>query len=92
MPRRRGLTGEQAVCDFCEAFVCHSIKCLRTHPEECPLKMGDGKAAQSALCAECNRFVGMHGGRMFNCFCCGVWLCEDDQLEHQVGVGMPLGR
>lgn len=64
-----------AVCDFCEAFICHSRKCLTTHACTCPLV--------DATCIECERVVWEHGGRLFRCFSCDMWLCEDDQFEHQ---------
>lgn len=63
------------VCDFCEAWVCHSRKCLTTHCCSCPLV--------DACCIECERVVWDHGGRLFRCFSCDMWLCEDDQFEHQ---------
>jgi hypothetical protein len=70
-----GITLVGAICDFCEAWVCHSRRCLQKHSCPCPL---DG-----ALCAECNRSIPEHGGRMFKCSFCNKWLCEDDQFEHQ---------
>ena len=27
-----------AICDFCEAWVCHGKKCLSTHACSCPLR------------------------------------------------------
>ncbi|KAK6172376.1 hypothetical protein SNE40_016039 [Patella caerulea] len=68
-----GMVG--AVCDFCEAWVCHGRKCLSTHACSCPLTNGD--------CVECNRGVWEHGGRIFQCSFCRGFLCEDDQFEHQ---------
>lgn len=68
-----GMVG--AVCDFCEAFVCHGRKCLTTHACSCPLK--------DAVCIECDRDVYSHGGRIFLCSFCNSFLCEDDQFEHQ---------
>ncbi|KAL1110501.1 hypothetical protein AAG570_008029 [Ranatra chinensis] len=68
-----GMVG--AVCDFCEAFVCHGRKCLTTHACTCPL--------QDAMCIECQRGIWDHGGRMFRCCFCSSFLCEDDQFEHQ---------
>lgn len=68
-----GLVG--AVCDFCEAWVCHSKKCLQTHACSCPLA--------DAVCMECKRGVWDHGGRIFQCSFCSLFLCEDDQFEHQ---------
>ncbi|XP_054635474.1 zinc finger protein 330 isoform X2 [Dunckerocampus dactyliophorus] len=68
-----GMVG--AVCDFCEAWVCHSRKCLSTHACMCPLTEAD--------CIECERSVWDHGGRIFRCSFCQNFLCEDDQFEHQ---------
>ncbi|KAG8197867.1 hypothetical protein JTE90_024266 [Oedothorax gibbosus] len=68
-----GMVG--AICDYCEAWVCHGRKCLTTHACNCPL--------QEALCAECQRGVWDHGGRVFKCSFCDSHLCEDDQFEHQ---------
>ncbi|XP_071041073.1 zinc finger protein 330 homolog [Parasteatoda tepidariorum] len=68
-----GMVG--AICDFCEAWVCHGKKCLTTHACNCPL--------QDALCAECQRGVWDHGGRVYKCSFCDSYLCEDDQFEHQ---------
>lgn len=70
-----GLQMVGAVCDFCEAWVCHGRKCLSTHACTCPL--------QDADCEECKRGVWDHGGRMFLCSFCACHLCEDDQFEHQ---------
>jgi len=64
-----------AVCDFCEAPICHGRKCLQTHPCACPLA--------DAVCIECERDVWSHGGRVFKCCFCLNFLCEDDQFEHQ---------
>uniref|UniRef100_A0A6M2DZ84 Putative nucleolar protein n=1 Tax=Xenopsylla cheopis TaxID=163159 RepID=A0A6M2DZ84_XENCH len=68
-----GMVG--AICDFCEAWVCHGRKCLQNHACSCPL--------QDAICIECERTVWDHGGRMFRCSFCSNFLCEDDQFEHQ---------
>ncbi|CAL8331452.1 unnamed protein product [Lota lota] len=46
-----GMVG--AVCDFCEAWVCHGRKCLSTHACICPLT--------DAECIECDRNVWEHG-------------------------------
>ncbi|XP_060063445.1 zinc finger protein 330 homolog [Ylistrum balloti] len=70
-----GLSMVGAVCDFCEAWVCHGRKCLTTHACSCPL--------QDAVCTECKRDVWSHGGRVFKCSYCLKFLCEDDQFEHQ---------
>lgn len=68
-----GMVG--AICDYCEAWVCHGRKCLQNHACTCPL--------QDAVCVECERCVWDHGGRMFKCSFCDAFLCEDDQFEHQ---------
>ncbi|XP_017131480.1 zinc finger protein 330 homolog [Drosophila elegans] len=68
-----GMVG--AICDFCEAWVCHGRKCLQNHACTCPL--------QNATCLECERGVWEHGGRIFKCSFCNGFLCEDDQFEHQ---------
>ncbi|CAH1267659.1 zinc finger protein 330-like isoform X1 [Branchiostoma lanceolatum] len=68
-----GMVG--AICDYCEAWVCHGRKCLSTHACECPL--------QDALCLECDRGIWDSGGRFFKCAYCDNFLCEDDQFEHQ---------
>ncbi|KAJ8403630.1 hypothetical protein AAFF_G00349560 [Aldrovandia affinis] len=70
-----GLAMVGAVCDFCEAWVCHGRKCLSTHACTCPLSDAD--------CIECERSVWDHGGRIFRCSFCHNFLCEDDQFEHQ---------
>lgn len=64
-----------AICDICEAWVCHGRNCLAVHTCECPL---DG-----AVCLECKRGVWEHGGRVYQCSFCNTYLCEDDQFEHQ---------
>jgi len=64
-----------AVCDFCEAWVCHGRKCLQSHACNC--------ACRDAECIECERSVWDHGGRIFTCSFCFNILCEDDQFEHQ---------
>uniref|UniRef100_F1LBQ2 Zinc finger protein 330 n=1 Tax=Ascaris suum TaxID=6253 RepID=F1LBQ2_ASCSU len=74
----RYTTGMQmvgAICDFCEAFICHGRKCLTTHACTCPLR--------DAQCLECKRGVWDHGGRVYRCSFCQNFLCEDDQFEHQ---------
>ncbi|KAL3879825.1 hypothetical protein ACJMK2_032104 [Sinanodonta woodiana] len=70
-----GLAMVGAICDFCEAWICHGKKCLTVHACTCPL--------QDAICVECKREVWDHGGRVFKCSFCQVFLCEDDQFEHQ---------
>ncbi|CAJ1052458.1 zinc finger protein 330 [Xyrichtys novacula] len=70
-----GMAMVGAVCDFCEAWVCHGRKCLSTHACVCPLTDAD--------CIECERSVWEHGGRIFRCSFCQNFLCEDDQFEHQ---------
>ncbi|KAK2172363.1 hypothetical protein NP493_969g00028 [Ridgeia piscesae] len=64
-----------AICDFCEAWICHGRKCLQSHACSCPLA--------DAECVECRRGVWEQGGRVFKCCFCGNFLCEDDQFEHQ---------
>lgn len=68
-----GMVG--AICDFCEAWVCHGRRCLSQHACSCPLT--------DAVCMECERGVWEHGGRVFRCCFCQGFLCEDDQFEHQ---------
>ncbi|GAU96897.1 hypothetical protein RvY_08268 [Ramazzottius varieornatus] len=70
-----GLHMVGAVCDHCEAWVCHGRKCLTVHGCSCPL--------QVSQCIECERSVWDHGGRIFQCAHCDNFLCEDDQFEHQ---------
>ncbi|XP_061717465.1 zinc finger protein 330 homolog [Cydia pomonella] len=70
-----GLAMVGAICDFCEAWVCHGRKCLTAHACTCPLT--------DAVCLECERGVWEHGGRVFRCCFCDGFLCEDDQFEHQ---------
>ncbi|XP_064609661.1 zinc finger protein 330 homolog [Liolophura sinensis] len=70
-----GMNMVGAICDFCEAWVCHGRKCLTAHACTCPLR--------EANCLECERGVWDHGGRMFKCSFCAGFLCEDDQFEHQ---------
>lgn len=64
-----------AICDHCEAWICHGRKCLQSHACTCPL--------MDAVCVECERGVWDHGGRMYKCCFCDNFLCEDDQFEHQ---------
>lgn len=70
-----GLAMVGAICDYCEAWICHGRKCLATHACSCPL--------QEAVCIECQRYVWDHGGRIFKCCFCLNFLCDDDQFEHQ---------
>ncbi|CAH8546157.1 unnamed protein product [Schistosoma margrebowiei] len=70
-----GLSMVGAVCDFCEAWICHGEKCLSVHACECPLR--------DAVCVECERGLYSFGGRVFSCAYCDHKLCEDDQFEHQ---------
>ena len=64
-----------AICDYCEAWVCHGKKCLNSHACGCVLR--------EAECIECQRGVWDHGGRCFTCSFCFKFLCEDCQFEHQ---------
>ncbi len=61
-----------AICDFCEAWICHGRKCLQSHACTCPLI--------DAVCVECQRGTWEHGGRIFKCSFCNTFLCEDDQF------------
>jgi len=70
-----GMAMVGAVCDFCEAWVCHGRKCLAVHACACPF--------QNAVCIECERNSWDHGGRIFLCCFCNNYTCEDDQFEHQ---------
>jgi len=70
-----GLQMVGAICDYCEAWVCHGKKCLQSHACSCVLR--------DAECIECQRGVWEHGGRIFTCSFCFKFLCEDDQFEHQ---------
>lgn len=74
-----GLQMVGAICDFCEAWICHSKKCLQTHSCYCPLRVNDTPAE----CIECERSIWEHGGKMFTCTTCEHWLCGDDFFEHQ---------
>ena len=71
----QGMAMVGAVCDFCEAWVCHGKKCLASHACACALR--------DAVCIECERGVWDHGGRIYQCSFCNNYLCEDDQFEHQ---------
>ena len=63
-----GLEMVGAICDFCEAWVCHGKKCLQSHACSCALR--------DSVCIECERGVWEHGGRVYICsFCCN-FLCE----------------
>jgi len=64
-----------AICDHCEAWICHGKKCLEVHGCQCPLI--------DSQCCECTRVVWEHGGRIFRCSFCKYAICEDDQMEHQ---------
>jgi len=70
-----GMAMVGAVCDHCEAWICHGRKCLQVHACSCVL--------QDAVCLECDRGVPEQGGRFFTCSFCSMFLCEDDQFEHQ---------
>ena len=52
--------------------MCHGKKCLSVHGCLCPL--------QEAVCAECQRSVWDHGGRIFQCSFCDQHLCEGDNF------------
>lgn len=53
-----GMVG--AICDHCEAWICHGRKCLQVHGCACPL--------QEAVCAECQRSVWDHGSLIFRIY------------------------
>ena len=83
-----------AICDFCEAWVCHGKKCLSTHACSCALRdsvrffqmlefLDEINVLLLQVCIECERGVWEHGGRIFSCSFCMNFLCEDDQFEHQ---------
>ena len=72
-----------AICDFCEAFVCHSKKCIQEHACAFPFRESPDPGSLSIKCSECQRDVWSHGGRMYQCNICGKWNCQDDQFEHQ---------
>lgn len=63
-----GLEMVGAVCDFCEAWVCHGKKCLQSHACSCALR--------DSVCIECERGVWEHGGRVYICSFCNNFLCE----------------
>lgn len=64
-----------AICDHCEAWICHGKKCLEAHGCACPML--------DAKCCECQRTCWDFGGRLFKCSFCLYDICEDDQMEHQ---------
>eukprot|EP00795_Rhopilema_esculentum_P013523 gene13523-4405_t len=70
-PTGLGMVG--AICDFCEAWVCHGKKCLTTHACVCPLKDGE--------CFECKRGVWDHGAScnklgQYSCLRCKACYCD----------------
>ncbi|KIH43526.1 NOA36 protein [Ancylostoma duodenale] len=72
-----------AICDFCEAFVCHARKCLTTHACSCPLR--------NAECIECKRGVWDHGmscNRLgtYTCMRCKICFCEEHVRRKGVAV------
>ncbi|VDM46715.1 unnamed protein product [Toxocara canis] len=69
-----GLQMVGAICDFCEAFICHGRKCLTTHACICPLR--------DAECLECKRGVWEHGMScnrhgQFTCMRCKICFCDE---------------
>ena len=60
-----------AVCDFCEAWVCHGRRCLSTHACSCALN--------DAVCFECQRGVWDHGALLglggWGCVCVCMFPC-----------------
>ena len=82
-----------AVCDFCEAFICHSQKCITTHACACALRNDHADpASTSVVCVECNRSVWDQGGQLYRCSSCTKWLCGDDQFEHQASCNYLHGE
>eukprot|EP01130_Rhizamoeba_saxonica_P006923 TRINITY_DN2778_c0_g2_i1.p1 TRINITY_DN2778_c0_g2~~TRINITY_DN2778_c0_g2_i1.p1 ORF type:complete len:279 (-),score=49.01 TRINITY_DN2778_c0_g2_i1:6-842(-) len=83
----RNVTGMElvgAICDICEAWICHSKKCILKHTCPCPL--------EGAVCIECEREIWDHGGRMYKCGTCSEWLCQDDAFEHQASCEVLEGE
>eukprot|EP01138_Halocafeteria_seosinensis_P010992 gb/GECG01011227.1/.p1 GENE.gb/GECG01011227.1/~~gb/GECG01011227.1/.p1 ORF type:complete len:288 (+),score=24.34 gb/GECG01011227.1/:1-864(+) len=78
-----GLAFIGCICDFCEAFVCHSRHCVQTHACNCLLRESQDVAAEPVRCYECNRSVHQTGGKYLLCNTCERWCCEDDHFEHQ---------
>lgn len=98
----RAVGPQGAVCDFCEAWVCHSRRCVQEHACACALRSSKDDGASSVVCTECERSVWEHGtqpggvaaaarltllggpgGQVFRCATCRLWLCQDDQFQHQ---------
>ena len=69
VPVELGLHMVGAICDHCEAWICHGKKCLTVHGCSCPL--------QISQCIECDRSVWDHGGRIFQCAHCDNFLCTE---------------
>ncbi|KAF3818611.1 hypothetical protein GH733_012028 [Mirounga leonina] len=63
-----GLAMVGAICDFCEAWVCHGRKCLSTHACACPLT--------DAECVECERGVWDHDDQFEHQASCQVLEAE----------------
>ena len=83
---KKGVVGMDmmgAICDFCEAWVCHNRVCIAQHGCECLLRQSEDPGSYAVQCTECDRDVWMQGGRFFKCSTCAKWLCSDDQMEHQ---------
>lgn len=68
-----------AICDYCEAPVCHSRKCIQAHGCDCPIRDGDEAGNPSVECIECGRNAWEFGGRVFRCGTCDEPLCEDGE-------------
>ena len=91
----RGLRFVGSICDYCEAWVCHSrtyfvsvvllmfLRCLMNHGCMCPFREWTDEGHMPVKCQECHRTVWEHGGRMYLCHNCDKWFCEDDHFEHE---------
>ena len=64
--------------DFCEAFVCHSRRCVQSHACECLLRENPKAGAYPVSCIECERNVWEQG----------VW-CHVHQTS---GVGCQMSQ
>uniref|UniRef100_A0ACB8E844 Uncharacterized protein n=1 Tax=Sphaerodactylus townsendi TaxID=933632 RepID=A0ACB8E844_9SAUR len=88
-----GLAMVGAICDFCEAWVCHGRKCLSTHACICPLA--------DAECIECERGVWDHGvscNRLgqHSCLRCKACFCDEHTrskvFKHEKGHEPPCPK
>merc|ERR1711993_209142 len=60
-----------AICDFCEAWVCHGRKCLASHACSCALQTAVCIESESLKCQSCNK----HG--QYSCLRCKACYCDD---------------